>query len=609
MKIRCASLILLLGTLSYAQYSGAKRVPSEWKKGFDSIREADAKNILSYLAGPELRGRGSLSPDYFAAAGYVAGELRRMGLNPAGEGGSYFQRFEYVRAIPIPEGTSLEASDGSVKLPYGPDFQASAIASGETRVRFAFVNVPEKADLTSFPWNQLRGRVVVQTSSSIRNLAYSERLNSQREELGIEGLVTVSQERLTSNAPFRAAGVVGMPDPRQGKAPSIRLSIGGARLLAEKLGATQFGAKDATQASLEAPPQEWLVKVRVTAETTPLVNVLAKLPGADAALSKEAIVYGSHLDHMGVSNDGTRFGADDNASGCTANLLLAQAFVRNPHKPKRSILFAFWAAEEIGTHGSYINRPAIPAANTVAYINMDMLGRDEETGPEIAENNRDVVYPGTVLTTSRDFYDRLMAANQFVRLRFKPDRTDRTHRSDTRNFYWKKVPTVKIFTGEHPDYHRTGDTIDKINWTKLISITRWLYMAGADLADRPDRPSWDPKPFAAPDFHILSGRATFSEKIALPSKARLSVGLYEAGGTNPLLEKIFRHAQGRTPFELLVPKAMLKEGTKYELRLQMKDGDRILFQTASGVAVPTTGWTRAQNIEIKLAGSVPIPRP
>ncbi len=597
MKARVILALPLLLTLALAQYPGSKRVSSQWRTGFESINEADAKDILGFLAGPELRGRGSLSPDYFAAAGYVANELRKLGLKPAGDGGSFFHRFDLVRATTVPETTSIESADGVLKIPYGPDFQTGWYGDFEAKVKFAFASIPENADLANFNWGALRDRCVIYTAASRRNPAFAARIASAREEWGVEQMISVGGPPLPTRVPTRMTGVKDYPDPRSGKVGPIRLSLVGARRLAEKAGATKFLNENPTEPVLEAPDMEFTLKVKATQELFPLVNVVAKLEGSDPNLAKEAVVIGSHLDHIGPSNDGIRYGADDNASGCTANLLIARAMKLNSTKPRRSVLFCFWAAEEAGVWGSYayMSRPTMPPEDMVAYINMDMLGRDEEVGVEIAENNRNVVYPGSVLTTSKDFYDRLVEANGYVNLRFKPDKTDRTNRSDTRNFVWKQVPTVKIFTGEHPDYHRAGDTIDKINWTKLVNITKWLYLNASDLAARPDRPKFEPKPFVAPDHWVFAGRAVFKENIALPPRARLVVELEDAAGK--VLQKVETPATGaRTAFEMLTLKSLLKEGEKYQLRLKIMDADRTLFTTPEPVSVLHTGWTRAQEI-------------
>lgn len=597
MKLRAVLALPFLICLAHAQYPGAKRVPNQWRTGFESIKEEHARDILGYLAGPELRGRGSLSHDYWAAAGYVANELRKLGLKPAGDNGTFFHRFDLVRATAIPEATSIESLDGTLKIPYGPEFQTGWYGDLEAKVTFAFVHIPEKADLASFPWDRLKGRYVLFTAASRRNAAFAAKIATAREEHGVEQMISVPTEALSTRVPTRMTGVKDLPDPRSSSIGALRFSLTGARKLAEKTGGASFAPDSPEQLVIETPNTQFVVKTKSTQEIFPLVNVLAKLEGSDPAMAKEAIVFGSHLDHIGPSPDGIRFGADDNASGCTANLLIARAMTLNPAKPKRSVLFGFWAAEEAGVWGSYayVSRPTFPTDNMAAYINMDMLGRDEEVGVEIAENNWNVVYPGSVLTTSRDFYDRLLESNSFVGLRFKPDKTDRTNRSDTRNFVWKKVPTVKIFTGEHPDYHRAGDTIDKINWTKLINITKWLYLSASELATRPDRPKFDPKPFVAPDHYVFAGRAVFREKIALPSKAKLVIELEDS--TGKLLQKVEIPAtNGRTAFEMLTNKSLMVDGGKYQLRLKIMDGDRPLFTTKDPVSVPPTGWTRAQEI-------------
>lgn len=601
MKLRAVFALPFLLCLCHAQYPGAKRVPNQWKTGFDSIKEENAKDILGYLAGPDLRGRGSLSPDYWAAAGYVANELRKLGLKPAGDNGTYFHRFDLVRATTIPEATSIESLDGSLKIPYGAEFQTGWYGDLEAKVTFAFIHIPEKADLATFPWDRLKGRFVLFTAASRRNAAFAAKIATAREDYGVEQMISVPTDPLSTRTPTRTTGVKDTPDPRNSRVGAIRFSLTGARKIAEKTGGASFAHNNPDQLLIETPNTEFLVKTKSTQEVFPLVNVLAKLEGSDPAMAKESVVFGSHLDHIGPSNDGIRYGADDNASGCTANLLIAKAMMLNPTKPKRTVLFGFWAAEEAGVWGSYayVSRPTLPTESMVAYINMDMLGRNEEVGVEIAENNWNVVYPGSVLTTSRDFYDRLIESNAFVGLRFKPDKTDRTNRSDTRSFVWKKVPTVKIFTGEHPDYHRAGDTIDKINWPKLINITKWLYISASELASRPDRPKFDPQPFVAPDHYVFAGRAIFREKIALGPKARLIVELEDSTGKQ--LQRVeSAPTGGRSPFEMLTPKSLLVEGGKYQLRIMIQDGEKVIFATPEPIAVAPTGWTRAQEIELKM---------
>ena len=100
---------------------------------------------------------------------------------------------------------------------------------------------------------------------------------------------------------------------------------------------------------------------------------------------------------------------------------------------------------------------------------------------------------------------------------------------------------------------------------------------------------------------ILSGRATFLEKIMIPFRSKLRVGLYEVGSSDPVATKDFPTSQNRTPYELLVPKASLKPEAKYELRMEIVDGTRVLFSSPAPVEVPIAGWTRAKDVELKMA--------
>ena len=123
-------------------------------------------------------------------------------------------------------------------------------------------------------------------------------------------------------------------------------------------------------------------------------NVVALLPGGDPTLRHEFVVLGAHLDHLGVGSGTTFYGADDNGSGSTAVLNIAGALVANPVKPKRSVLLTWFAAEELGLLGSeyYCNNPALPHANMACMLNVDMVGRNEASIKETAEENEGSIH-------------------------------------------------------------------------------------------------------------------------------------------------------------------------------------------------------------------------
>lgn len=496
-------LALFVAADASAQYPGAQAPPAQFQAGFRAIDAARAKEILGMLAGPSFRGRSPNNGDFDRAAGYVAARLQLIGIKPAGDDGSYFQHFSMTVAKPIPEKCSLRTYDGGLDLAFGVDFVSSVRDSGDWPVPpIAFLHVPSGSDLGALPLESLRGRWVFLSGATIENTDFtSYRVSTEGRARLADARFFAAARSLADGSRISVRYVTDYPRPEQSAIGTTNFTAEAIAKIARAASASKF-LEAGKEASLEVPSVELVLRAEVAKTIQNHVNVVGILPGSDPVLKTEAVVIGSHLDHMGPGPGGTRFGADDNASGCTANLLIAEGMMKNPVKPRRSVVFGFWNLEEEGLHGSwyYVCRPSVPLEKTVAYLNMDMVGRDENrprAGVHAKDNARSV-YPGSVKTNSMDLHALLERNNRFVGLTLKDDYEDRTNRSDTRNFFEKGIPTLKVFTGEHEDYHRPGDTVDKINWTKMISIARWIYLSAQDLASRPDRPRFERKPFVPP---------------------------------------------------------------------------------------------------------------
>ena len=201
------------------------------------------------------------------------------------------------------------------------------------------------------------------------------------------------------------------------------------------------------------------------------------------------------------TQDGEIFnGADDDASGTVGLLEIAEAFAVSPEKPKRSILFAAWNAEEGGLLGSryYVERPAFPLEKTVALFQMDMIGRDEEiTDPQnprffglpkqSAQENRNSLH---ILGYSRseELRNLVTQNNQQIGLdlKFQYDHTPANllRRSDQWPFLSNDVPALFFHTGLHPDYHRPTDTPEKINYPKMEKVVRLVFLCSWAAANR-----------------------------------------------------------------------------------------------------------------------------
>lgn len=208
-------------------------------------------------------------------------------------------------------------------------------------------------------------------------------------------------------------------------------------------------------------------------------NVAAMLPGSDPALADEVIVLGAHIDHLGASGANIYNGADDNASGSTILLGLARAFAqlkKDGQGPKRSILFLWFSAEEMGLLGSlyWVKTPTIPLARVKAMLNMDMLGRTETD--EVS------VYCGTEAAREASFH-AWHDADGLGFARVPHDIESYLRRSDQYSFYKKGIPVMFFFEGfqgsagqaMNPDYHRASDDPPKIDLSKLGRSARFIY--------------------------------------------------------------------------------------------------------------------------------------
>ncbi len=214
-------------------------------------------------------------------------------------------------------------------------------------------------------------------------------------------------------------------------------------------------------------------------------NVLALLPG-EGPLADEVVVLGAHYDHLGLGGPGSlapgvrqvHNGADDNASGTTVLLEVARRLAQQGPQ-KRSILFIAFTAEERGLIGSayYVNHPVLPLKNTVAMINLDMVGR---------LNKNRLILQG--VDTAKEFDALIKRLNEKYRFDIAR-RPGGQGPSDHTSFYLKGVPVLHFFTGLHRDYHRPSDDYDKLNLEGMSRIADMVTDLMLELANGPQRPT------------------------------------------------------------------------------------------------------------------------
>ena len=221
-------------------------------------------------------------------------------------------------------------------------------------------------------------------------------------------------------------------------------------------------------------------------------NVLGFIEGTD--LKEELIIITAHYDHLGKHEEKVYNGADDDGSGTVATLEIAEAFMlakKEGNGPRRSVLIMPVSGEEKGLLGSkyYTDHPIYPLENTVANLNIDMIGRIDDW-----HENGDYVYLIGADMLSQELHDISEQINdQYVGLELdytfnaEDDPNRYYYRSDHYNFAKNNIPVIFYFNGVHEDYHKVTDTVEKIDFNKTQTITRLVFLTAWELANRDER--------------------------------------------------------------------------------------------------------------------------
>ena len=502
----------------------------------ESIRREDMKPDMAFLASDALRGRLTGSPELVIAAEFIKARLERVGTEGAGPGGSFFQSFDLLAASLGP-GNALEVVERpALRLRFRPGtdftphrFSPSGSAQGavvfagfgvrasdfgpQVKGRVALVLDHEPGEFdpaspfdglvtsdASTPW---RKAVLAQESGALAVLFVRD-VHNHPEPFAFESWANDHWPADGSGYPRFTlrewAERVRIPAAEVSPAVAEELVRGSGRSLPELARAAE-AAGGHPPVPLPGPTVE--LTVSVERRSIRGMNVLGMVRGSDPALRNECVIICAHHDHNGVLDGQVMPGADDDVSGVVAVIDIAEAYVlaaAEGRAPRRSVVFASWDAEERGLLGAwaYAEHPSFPLPETVAVLNLDMIGRNEEVpggddwryeGLEVqtAEANRDSL---NILGLSR--FPALRApldgANRPFGLRIKTvldnNSSQLLRRSDHWPFLNKGVPALWFLTGIHPDYHTPRDVPERIVWDKTERIARMVYALSRDIADR-----------------------------------------------------------------------------------------------------------------------------
>ncbi|HKO61577.1 MAG TPA: M20/M25/M40 family metallo-hydrolase [Pyrinomonadaceae bacterium] len=522
---------------------------SAFSLGLAQTATADVDRLrehVTYLASEKLEGRRTGTKGVEAAAKYIAGEYERLGLRaPAANGSkSYLQPFPFVAGVTLGRGNSL--SMGASELRVGEDWMplGFSLNSRVGNLPAVFVSYGISAsDLSYDDYARISatGKVAIAFAATPdednphsrfarykdpRWRAVAARNAGAKALLLIVRAANFNEAHLSRLHFDNSAGDAGIPVIAISRQAALKLlNLPNDAALARLESSIKHNAVSSVPAAAADvhkinPASAVTLSTNVVRQQAPGHNVIGVLEGSDPSLKHETIVIGAHYDHLGRGGEGSlapepgevHHGADDNASGTAAVLELARIFAA--HRPRRTIVFAAFSGEEEGLLGSnyYVNNPPVPLANTIAMINMDMIGRMKENklvigGVGTASEWRSIIETANLMqsitvsatgapTSARNF-PMVVASNgraivtsdsskQFVITMNE----DGFGPSDHSSFYAKQIPVLFFWTGTHEDYHKPSDTADKINYTDHARIVSVVSKIVRELDASDKRPTY-----------------------------------------------------------------------------------------------------------------------
>lgn len=490
---------------------------SQVEQYINYINPQTARKHLEYLASDELEGREAGEKGQKLAGAYLMQNFMDYGLPPVK--GSYFQKFNLRVTSPekiklIVNGDSLSHFDDFL---HNSDFDDSNFKDAAT----VFVGFGIEAEkYNDFKDIEVKGKVAIMLQGEPRNkkgnyflTGSTSRSDWNDRDRKVENLVkkgAIAVLIVNPNVPmykssyahsFKSSKMKLATDDFESEIPLLFIGEEKANELLKQGGLTTGFGKTVKKINKKGKPlsKELTLKIglasdmindKVTSE-----NVLGFVEGSDK--KEEVVVVTAHYDHIGIHDDLVFNGADDDGSGTTALLMMAQAFAKAKeagHGPRRSILFMPVSAEEKGLLGSryYSENPIFPLENTVADLNIDMIGRvDESHHDEDGKPNPNYVYiigSDFLSTELHEINEEQNRKHTNLELDYRFNSVDDPNhfyqRSDHYNFAKHDIPVIFYFNGTHADYHQHTDTVDKIDFMKLSKITKLIYYTAWELANR-----------------------------------------------------------------------------------------------------------------------------
>jgi hypothetical protein len=414
-----------------------------------------------------MAGRGTGQEGYLKAARWFASQLESYGFQPGGTDGSWFQNVPFIKLATVVDKCGFQAGD-AVGIP-GKSLGISSFAGTfEATIPVTFATVlSERPEIAERAYE---GQLLVILAAN-RIDADDEFIQRTKPACV---LVVADEGRVRNEA-------VNQSEQTPSPIPVAMVPRTAANALAAQCGvhAAFFGEGNPASNRLVSSSQPVQCRLTIEREAIDVPNVVGWYPGADESVRHEYVCIGAHLDHLGQQRGELFPGADDNGSGSAAVLQIAKAIHVNPVKPRRSVLLMAFCAEERGLLGSkhYVANPLKPLKDMICMLNIDMIGRNEESSSEPASENENTIHLVGSQDHSAQLHELVQQANQSVGFVFEYDEEHRVDgRSDHASFSEKGIPVTFLFGGFNPHYHKPTDTMDGINFSKIANAARLDYL-------------------------------------------------------------------------------------------------------------------------------------
>jgi hypothetical protein len=490
---------------------------SQQQRAMESITAEELKVHLDVIASDEFRGRNTPSPELKITSRYIATMAESYGLKPLLPDGSFFQGIPLiVTAIDQARtGMRITTRNGQHSFSYSRDFGIIDRPSTDMEISGDVVFVGYGLSSTKLKWDDLKDldikdKIVVildpdlpdghrlKTEENRRILRYRSYNIGGKGAAAVLSIISEKREEnfiknghsFHSPIGCRLAEDLKSLRSRQTRRRYLRAEIrhSVAReilgISQEKLAEMFADIKREDRVPTQKFPRTRLeLSLKTLKKTDTTSNVVAWIEGTDEQLKEEYILFGSHHDHIGAREDRIYNGADDNGSGTVAMLELAQAL--QIKRPKRSVVFVWHTAEEKGLWGSryFVEHSPVPVEQMSAELNMDMICRNNPEHLYIIGSNKLSSELDSIINKVNKKYIGMTLDYKYE----DPKHPDNFFfRSDQYPYIQYGIPSVWFFCGTTKDYHQETDTVDRVDFSKMEKITRFVYLTALAVGNTPE---------------------------------------------------------------------------------------------------------------------------